>query len=134
MSIVQAPAARITAVAVITGVFLVFIIPSYLHSTYQSRLKSVENNLKIIAGAQERFHKDRGVYFSSSDFSSINANLSLDIPADNEFNYVCVSPGASFLCFASYMSASPSDLPGKVSIDDQGRLTCARNSAPVSCP
>jgi len=125
---------EILIVLVIIGIIVSAAIPAFVNAIWKSKVQAVENNLRAIAAAQEKYHEDNGSYYSSkhgvyADFESINSHLSLTMSTEteNSFNYTCLSSGT---CTAT--SINPPNLAQTVSVDVNGNLTCTGNFNP--CP
>ena len=123
---------EILIVLVIIGIIVSAAIPAFVNAIWKSKVQAVENNLRAIAAAQEKYHEDNGSYCSTSNvctsFESINQNLSLTMSTETEgsFNYSCAPSGT---CTATSFAPSPVQT---VIVDINGNLTCTGNFNP--CP
>lgn len=135
-------------VMIITGILVTIVIINYGNSIYTSKVQAVENNLRGIAAAQEKYYEDNGHYCSSSSsgactsFDSMNQNLSLTMSTQTTdiFSYWCATSQSQYCpystpvcCYATY--AAPPGQVRRVSIDINGNLTCFNSYGPIpSCP
>ena len=121
---------EIIVAVIIVGVLVAVAVPNYGSWVYSSQVQAVENNLRAMAAAQQKYYEDYGSYWSSNDFGDINSHLSLHLSAVNDgFTYAC----AAGTCTAS----NPSGPIMTVSVDTSGKITCYTGVLPntiTSCP
>jgi len=124
-------------VIVIIGIIAAVAIPSYYSSIWLTNAQGVENNLRAIAGAEQKYYEDHAAYYTSAGNpdTNISSNLSLNMGmVKNGFTYYCSLPGGLLNCTASNASTPPSGQPNSISIDHNGTLTCTRVGLTVNCP
>jgi prepilin-type N-terminal cleavage/methylation domain-containing protein len=126
----------ILLVLIIIGILLAIALPNYDKYIFNSKVQAVENNLRAIAAAQQKYHEDHGYYcsptYGCNDFGSINQNLSLQMSTETYvegFVYTCAPSGTC----SAIISSAPTGQPNQVNIDANGNLTCL-NSVSVPCP
>ena len=123
---------EILVVLIIISVSLAVFIPSVTNAQFNSRIRAVQNNMRAIGAADQRYFEDNNnVYYTSAtgnDFILINQNLRLSLTdMGNGFQYSCANTGTCTAISATFPSA-----PGTtISIDATGNLTCA---SVLPCP
>ena len=118
---------ELMVVLVIIGVIVAVAMPSFISSSNQTRIQAVENNLRAIAAAEQKYYEDYNKYYASSNFDALNSHLSLTM-SDQSLNY-----GFIYTCAAAGgCSASSASLGETVSTDVNGNFTCSGPFSP--CP
>ena len=135
---------EITIVIIIMGILVSISLPNYYLSLLQGKIEAVENNLRSIAVAEQKYYEDYGVYCTThygaecGSFNSINQKLSLSMSSGSSvqdgFVYSCTSTGTTTTitcpisnpyCTFTCKAVSPSGwLNETVSVDANGNLTC----------
>jgi type II secretory pathway pseudopilin PulG len=94
---------EIIFIIIIIGVMAALAVPNFTSPNEQARAVNVKNTLLAIYSAQKNYYNNHNAFCLNdcNSLQTINTNLSLEIPDDNSFDYVCENDASGFICTAT---------------------------------